>query len=726
VTSVPDDRAYEAYLGVRDAVLRMKAVTGSACAERDQPSHYWAEELENFHYMIEASPLIIRKLRQHAFHVTGIRRYDYRGAGDQQAHFERRLQALIDLGGRELLVAESPALGGFGFPIDGALYNADTLKFFEAMVAMKRGGVLAPFMQAAKRRLVWEIGAGWGGFAYQFKTLFPATTYLIVDFAEMFLYSATYLRHMFPDALLRFWDGRDDIARGWPDADFIFIPQTALNALRGFTPDLVLNLVSFQEMTATQVYDYARCAASLQCSLLYSLNRERSPYNTQIASVSDVLRQYFDLTEVRLLGSDYTKATKKDSALSLEEGDVREVKARDAGEEQFRYRHMIGKLRSDVAAAHGARAGSSTTPRVAIGATLFNRATFLREALDSLLCQSFGDFRLVLVDDASTDETEAIAREYAARDHRITYVRHEQRRGMVATWREAFELATTAPWVEYFAWASDHDRWHAEWLLDLVSALDAHREVVLAYPQTQRISLSGDALAKPARLFDTFGVIDQRARWLQMSTTRSLAAGDMVYGLMRVDALRDSGVFREVLSPDRLLMAELTIRGQIHQVPRVLWYRRQFETGSVARQKQSLFGPAGRPRGSTLPTWLQHARILWREYATAPATPLAGSRIATRWLIVRYAAAYASRHHSKTTVHRRFAAFLEGCRYVYKRAKHVVLLTVFYTLVYGRRVFWGTIYYVLVGFRRIGVTAAIERLYERVTGRSRPRASQYR
>src|SRR4029434_7428887 len=122
----------------------------------------------------------------------------------------------------------------------------------------------------------------------------------------------------------------------------------------------------------------------------------------------------------------------------------------------------------------------------------------------------------VLVDDASTDETEAIAREYAARDHRITYVRHEQRRGMVATWREAFELATTAPWVEYFAWASDHDRWHAEWLLDLVSALAADREVVLEYPQTQRISLSGDALAKPARLFDTFGVIDQRARWLQM------------------------------------------------------------------------------------------------------------------------------------------------------------------------------------------------------------------
>ena len=56
-----------------------------------------------------------------------------------------------------------------------------------------------------------EIGAGWGGFAYQFKTLFPKTTYVVVDFPELFLFSASYLVTVFPEAKVRF--GRRDSAR---------------------------------------------------------------------------------------------------------------------------------------------------------------------------------------------------------------------------------------------------------------------------------------------------------------------------------------------------------------------------------------------------------------------------------------------------------------------------------------------------------------------------------
>ena len=94
----PDAVAYQNYLRVRDAVLRMKqaGVTGTAA-----PSEYWNEELSNIDYMIEASPLIIRKLRHHAFQITGIRPYDYRVQDDVRSDaFKGRLQSLIELGGR--------------------------------------------------------------------------------------------------------------------------------------------------------------------------------------------------------------------------------------------------------------------------------------------------------------------------------------------------------------------------------------------------------------------------------------------------------------------------------------------------------------------------------------------------------------------------------------------------------------------------------------------------
>ena len=71
-------------------------------------ARYWAEELEHIDYLIDASPLVIRKLRHHAFHITGVRPYDYRGAGEQRAYFERRLRALAALaGGTDLLLGDA-------------------------------------------------------------------------------------------------------------------------------------------------------------------------------------------------------------------------------------------------------------------------------------------------------------------------------------------------------------------------------------------------------------------------------------------------------------------------------------------------------------------------------------------------------------------------------------------------------------------------------------------
>ena len=220
--------------------------------------------------------------------------------------------------------------------------------------------------------------------------------------------------------------------------------------------------------------------------------------------------------------------------------------------------------------------------------TLHNRAAYLPEAVDSLLAQSFADFTLVLVDDGSTDESETLGRRLAERDARVTYVRLPDRRGMVAAWREAFEHAT-AGGATYFAWASDHDRWHPEWLETLVGTLAQHPAVVLAYPLTQRIDPGGQPLAKPARQFETFGMRERGARWRLFNRSDAVAAGDMVYGLMRASAVREAGVFREVLCPDRLLLAELTLRGEIRQVPEVLWYRRQFSVGSIERQRSTLF-----------------------------------------------------------------------------------------------------------------------------------------
>ena len=86
---------------------------------------------------------------------------------------------------------------------------------------------------------------------------------------------------------------------------------------------------------------------------------------------------------------------------------------------------------------------------------VYNGAKFIREALDSLLAQTFTDFELIISDNASTDGTESICREYADKDKRVRYVRQAQNLGAAANFKFVLDDAVG----EYFMWAAADDVW---------------------------------------------------------------------------------------------------------------------------------------------------------------------------------------------------------------------------------------------------------------------------
>lgn len=276
------------------------------------------------------------------------------------------------------------------------------------------------------------------------------------------------------------------------------------------------------------------------------------------------------------------------------------------------------------------------TPRVAIGAPLYGRADHLPAALDSLLGQTFEDLAVVAVDDASPDQTAEVLADHAARDPRLTWTRQPRRVGMAANWRLAFEAALERhPDAEYFAWASDHDLWDPGWLEALVAELDRRPDAVLAYPLAEVIDGDGAVLRGPKR-FETRGVGDARTRLRRAAW--GMRAGDMVYGLFRVEPLRRAGVFRAVLWPDRLLLVELTAYGPFHQVPKLLWWRRfapETRVRSAAeRQRRALYAGHA-PLVARLPWWLGHVVALVRKALAGPASArAAGLAFAGRYLVV--------------------------------------------------------------------------------------------
>jgi glycosyltransferase involved in cell wall biosynthesis len=82
---------------------------------------------------------------------------------------------------------------------------------------------------------------------------------------------------------------------------------------------------------------------------------------------------------------------------------------------------------------------SQKPPRISLLVPVYNGEKYLREALDSLLAQTFGDFELLVIDDGSTDSSAEIVSSY--QDPRVRLERNERNLGLIATLNRGLELA---------------------------------------------------------------------------------------------------------------------------------------------------------------------------------------------------------------------------------------------------------------------------------------------
>lgn len=115
----------------------------------------------------------------------------------------------------------------------------------------------------------------------------------------------------------------------------------------------------------------------------------------------------------------------------------------------------------------------TTLPQVTVLMPVYNAAPFLREAIDSILSQTFTDFEFLIIDDGSTDDSTEIIGAY--RDHRIRLVRNEQNLKLPATLNRGLELAQG----KYIARMDADDISLPERLAKQVSFLDAHPTIGL-------------------------------------------------------------------------------------------------------------------------------------------------------------------------------------------------------------------------------------------------------
>ncbi|HYG49857.1 MAG TPA: glycosyltransferase family 2 protein [Flavobacteriales bacterium] len=109
--------------------------------------------------------------------------------------------------------------------------------------------------------------------------------------------------------------------------------------------------------------------------------------------------------------------------------------------------------------------------RITVLMPVYNAAPFLREAIDSVLRQTYSDFKLMLLNDGSTDDSETIILSYT--DPRIIYISNGKNMGLVNTLNKGIEKITT----EFIVRMDADDISLPHRFEHLVKAMDEYREV---------------------------------------------------------------------------------------------------------------------------------------------------------------------------------------------------------------------------------------------------------
>jgi glycosyltransferase involved in cell wall biosynthesis len=271
------------------------------------------------------------------------------------------------------------------------------------------------------------------------------------------------------------------------------------------------------------------------------------------------------------------------------------------------------------------------TVRVSIGLPVYNGERFLSRAIESILAQDFGDFELIIADNASTDRSCDIAAEYALRDNRVTVHRSDINRGAAWNFNRCVHLAEG----HYFKWAAHDDELDATCLTQFVRVLDEEPDIVLCFSRTLQINSDGIIVKE----LPSWHAVDESPGRRASKVLLSMNHCTAMFGLTRREQLLRTQLEGSYGSSDRALMAQLALMGKLYEVPAFLFRNREHTERSggaiVDRRRRNAFVDPTRNARWSMPRW-QLLLGYVHAFASAPVpvhTRVGGLSVLPQWIL---------------------------------------------------------------------------------------------
>jgi len=246
-------------------------------------------------------------------------------------------------------------------------------------------------------------------------------------------------------------------------------------------------------------------------------------------------------------------------------------------------------------------------PLVTIGLPVYNSERYLKQSLDSLLAQTYSSFVLVINDNASTDSTPRICREYADTDSRIRYFRNATNIGNPRNFNRVAELTTT----RYLKWSTSDDFWGPSFLERALEVMERDSTIALCYPKAWLVDADG---RNPTEYEDVLHLVQEDPSDRFVTLLDSIKLAHQHLGLIRTSHLRRTHLLGAYVASDVTLLAELTLYGKFYELPERLFFRRFHESSGSwkrgdAKHEAKYYYGAGGSQQRGLRRWRGHAGL---------------------------------------------------------------------------------------------------------------------
>ncbi len=220
--------------------------------------------------------------------------------------------------------------------------------------------------------------------------------------------------------------------------------------------------------------------------------------------------------------------------------------------------------------------------KITIGLPVFNGEKFIQKKIESLLSQTFTNFKLIISDNASTDSTSRICKEFESKDNRIQYFRQKETIDPILNFYYILEKTNS----EFFLWTAVDDVLHLEFLEKNLEMLEKNEKYVCSIskirlfgPMTEYMKSENSNITFRSKLFkkiykkigyqNTFSVSGNYENRIK-EYIKNLRHNQVLYSLYRTNQIKESFVKDSFLGNDAAITFNLLKYGEIHVIDEIL------------------------------------------------------------------------------------------------------------------------------------------------------------